>query len=188
MWAPQFSFPKGSVRHWYTSSHLLLQFISFWVILLQLLMKSRYKVGCKLIWVQKLLWIAGGGTCEVGTSLLNQLCYTRNSGTVSKVIFSLATSVCLTSPNSQTGHRTWRGKKIAELEPHQWTTFPKGNLTLALVCKNICRMSQVNLSSSQFSNIETRLDRVLCTFMSGKYNHAKGSEIMSVFCSHYHKH
>lgn len=158
---PQFSFPKGSL-HWYICSHLLLQFISFWVIPLQLFMKSRYKVGCKLIWVQKLLWIAGGGRCEVSNSLLNQLCYTRNSGTVSKVIFSLATFVCLMSLNSQAGHRTWwEKKKIVELELHQWTTFPRGNLTLALVCKNICRMTQVNLKSPQFSNIESRIDCVL---------------------------
>lgn len=112
---PQFNFPKGSLLHWYTCSHLLMQFISFWVIPLQLFMKSHYKVGCKLIWVQKLSWIAGGGRCEVGNSPLNQLCYTRNSGNVSKVIFSLATFVCLMSLNSQTGHRTWWEKKLQSL-------------------------------------------------------------------------
>lgn len=68
--------------------------------------------------------------------------------------------LCLISLHSQMGHRTW-WEKTAERERHQWLTFPKGNLTLALVCKNTCRTTQVSLSSPQSSNLEPRLDCVL---------------------------
>lgn len=80
-----------------------------------------------MIQVQKLLWNAGGGRHKTGNSLLKQLCYMRNSGILYKVILFLTTFYCVlryfTSVNLQTGHRT-RGKKNAELEPHQWEIFP----------------------------------------------------------------
>lgn len=124
-----------------------------------------------MIWVQKLLWIVGRGRCDVGNSLLNQLCYISSSGIVSKVILFLPTFGCvlrcLMSVNAQTSHRT-RWEKNWELEPHQWTTFPRGNLTLALLCKNISKMTPVNLRSPQFPNTETRLDYVLLSTLVGK--------------------
>lgn len=112
-------------------SHLLLQFISFWVEPLKLLMKSYYEVCCKLIRVQKLLWNAGG-RCEVSNSFLNQLCYMRDSGTLSKVTFSPPTFVYVMSLNSQTCPRSWWEKSC-----RAWA-LPV-NLTQALVCKNACR-------------------------------------------------
>ena len=157
---PQFRFPKGSLLHWYTCSHPLPQFISCWIIPLQLFMTSRYKVGCKLIWVQKLLWIAGSRKCEAGNSLLNQLYYARNSGTVSKVIFSLANFVCLMSLNSETSHSIQLEKNC-----RPWAS-PAHNLSKRKPYSGIGLQKYMQNNSGkpkkpQVSNIETRLDCVL---------------------------